>query len=181
MDGGIFWTWLEEVFIPSTAGKCHPDRPVILLLDNFSSHLQSGMLTLAAANNIEILGFPAHSTDLLQPLDVGLMGPLKQHFRRAVKSWRMKDSGINMTADLTTSSMVDVLALPQDQKHASVWDETFKPSNIRSAFSKAGIWPMDPDAVKHKLFGLDETLPNSMPDDRAISPSESTTAAEDSG
>ena len=35
---------------------------------------------MARDHNVELLGLPAHTTHILQPLDVSINGPLKQKF-----------------------------------------------------------------------------------------------------
>lgn len=35
---------------------------------------------MAKENGVELLGLPAHTTHILQPLDVSVNGPLKQRF-----------------------------------------------------------------------------------------------------
>ena len=54
-----------------------PARPVILIQDGHTSHVSIQLIELARANNVHILCLPAHTTHLLQPLDVGVFKSFK--------------------------------------------------------------------------------------------------------
>jgi hypothetical protein len=56
-------------------------RSVLLILDNFSAHIQGVELT-PPPSNIRIQWLPANSTSLFQPLDQGIINTLKIHYRR---------------------------------------------------------------------------------------------------
>lgn len=56
-------------------------RSVLLLMDNFSAHIQ-GVELLPPPSNIRIQWLPANSTSLYQPLDQGINNTLKLHYRR---------------------------------------------------------------------------------------------------
>ena len=47
-------------------------------MDNHESHISIPLIELAIANNVCLLGLPPHTTHILQPLDVGVFGPLKE-------------------------------------------------------------------------------------------------------
>ena len=50
--------------------------PVLLFVDGHNSHLALDLLGLARANNTTYC-LPPNTTHILQPLDVGVFGPLK--------------------------------------------------------------------------------------------------------
>lgn len=59
------------------------DGPALLLADNFDCHVsQEGKDVLAAHANAQLYPLPPNSTSTCQPLDVGVMGPLKSKIRR---------------------------------------------------------------------------------------------------
>lgn len=64
------------------------DDPVLLLLDNHSSHLTIEALDIAAANGVRILSFPPHCSHRLHPLDVSVFGPVKAYFKSQVAAWK---------------------------------------------------------------------------------------------
>ena len=67
--------------------KCSPNHPVLLLLDHHESHMSIEGLDLCKANGITLLTFPPHCSHRLQPLDVAVYAPLKQHYNNACTSW----------------------------------------------------------------------------------------------
>ena len=73
MEGELFKSWLEEIFIPF----CGSRRPVLLILDNHDSHISIEIIEKANDNQIELYGLPPHTTHIVQPLDVAIYGPLK--------------------------------------------------------------------------------------------------------
>lgn len=80
MDTKQFRTAVEVMFVSqvnalrSAAGT--PKEPVLLLLDGASTRLGLDFKELKR-QNIHILFFPAHSSHLLQPLDLSVFGELK--------------------------------------------------------------------------------------------------------
>ena len=75
--------WLEKLFIPSTNSRVR-GRFRLLILDGHGSHLTPRFDRLCAENDIIPLCMPAHSSYLLQPLDVGCFAVLKRAYGRFV-------------------------------------------------------------------------------------------------
>jgi hypothetical protein len=58
------------------------DGPAALILDNFDSHVsEEGQRVVAEELNSKVAPFPPNTTAVCQPLDVGVMGPLKAKIR----------------------------------------------------------------------------------------------------
>ena len=73
MDGEWFRRWFKDIFLE----HCGSRRPVLLICDNDDSHISFDLMKMAVENGVEILGFPSHTTHILQPLDVAMFGSLK--------------------------------------------------------------------------------------------------------
>jgi hypothetical protein len=83
---------------------------------------------------------PAHSTHRLQPLDVGLFGPLSTAYSKQVNNLMHKSLGlVSMTKRLFYPLFRDA------------WIEAFTEKNILRAFEKTGIWPHNPNIVLDKI------------------------------
>ena len=54
-----------------------PARPVILIQHGHALHVSISLIEVARANDVHILCLPAHTTHLLQPLDVGVFKSFK--------------------------------------------------------------------------------------------------------
>ena len=79
MDSNLFVQWLEEVFVPN----CSRSRPVLLTMDNLGAHMTPRAIDVAKANQIELLCLLAHSTHLLQSLDVRVFHLVKSNLAKA--------------------------------------------------------------------------------------------------
>ena len=84
---------------------------------------------------IEIMGFPPHTTHLLQPLDVGIFNHVKKSYTQICVS-----SGMRSSKSIITKSY-----FPITWKNAIEQGAT--PSVIQSAFRRSGVFPFDPCAV----------------------------------
>ena len=62
-------------------------RPVLLILDGHASHVTINVIKLAHENNIHLLCLPAHTSHILQPLDVGVFYSFKINNSKACKKY----------------------------------------------------------------------------------------------
>ncbi|XP_074034640.1 uncharacterized protein [Leptinotarsa decemlineata] len=74
-----------------------PENPVLLLVDNHSSHISLQGINYCRENGIVIMGFPPHTTHQLQPLDVYFFWPLKTYFSRDSDSFVVSNTGQTIT------------------------------------------------------------------------------------
>ena len=81
---------------------------------------------------------PPHSSHLLQPLDVGCFGPLKQAYGRQVKDL--------MRTHINHISKLEFLYAFREAFFASITER-----NIQGGFAGAGLVPYDPERVLSKL------------------------------
>lgn len=81
---------------------------------------------------------PPHSSHILQPLDVGCFGPLKQAYGRQIENL--------MRANITHITKDDfILAF------AAAFQESMTESNIKGGFRGAGLVPLNAEGVLSKL------------------------------
>lgn len=76
-DNEIGLEWLEKVFDAQTRHKS-PGRKRLLILDGHASHLSCKFIQYARPRDIILLCFPAHSTAMLQALDIVLFAILSK-------------------------------------------------------------------------------------------------------
>lgn len=81
MSADLFTLWLQDFYRDV---KPKPRDPVVLLVDNHKSHVSPLGLHYAYRHNIHIIGLPPNTTSALQPLDVGVFGPMKQRWREEI-------------------------------------------------------------------------------------------------
>jgi len=56
------------------------ESPILLVLDNHTSHLSVEVIDMAIDHGITMISFPPHCSHRMQPLDVGVFGPFKKMF-----------------------------------------------------------------------------------------------------
>ena len=76
MDGQAFNEWLCQVMQLYVAAR---DNNVLVLLDNFSVHMQHGNVSALQILCAEVEVIPAGYTTVLQAMDKGLHKPFKQY------------------------------------------------------------------------------------------------------
>ena len=118
---------------PRTKGKYR-----LLILDGHESHHSTEFELHCQQNNIITLCMPPHSSHLLQPLDVGCFGPLKQAYGRQVEDL--------MRMHINHVSKLEFLCGFRAAFFASMTER-----NIQGGFAGAGLVPYDPERVLSKL------------------------------
>jgi hypothetical protein len=78
--------WLEKVFLPQTQLE-HLDDARLLIVDSYRSHTSDEFMTTCYLNNIYLLFLPAHTSHILQPLDLSCFSSLKTEYRRQVGNY----------------------------------------------------------------------------------------------
>jgi len=101
METQLFTEWFSSVFLVSVK---HIKDPILLLLDGHASHISPEVIRLAKANNVHMMCLPSNSSHLTQPVDVGLLKPVKTVFRQVVEEDGLNNSfrqiGTNIFASL---------------------------------------------------------------------------------
>ena len=134
-DEKLGYYWLTEIYNPCSLENAwrlgRVDDKWLLILDGHSSHVNLQFSEFCDRHNIICFCLPAHSTHLLQPLDVGLFGPLQRHDGKAVENYH----------NTTNIGISHCNCLPL-YKEARV--KAYTEQNIKSAFWKTGIVPFLP-------------------------------------
>ncbi len=78
--------WLEKVFLPQTAPS-DLSRRELLILDGHGSHTTAEFTTTCYQHNVYLLFLPAHTSHVVQPLDLGCFSSLKTAYRRQLADW----------------------------------------------------------------------------------------------
>lgn len=116
------------------------DNPVLLILDNHSSHISLAAVNFCRDYGIHMLTLPPHSSHKMQPLDRGFFGPLKIKFAYECDKWLSHHPG-----RVIGQTEIAQLVNEAFQKAASL-------SNAVSGFKISGIWPIDRDIFSDEDF-----------------------------
>ncbi|KAF1922285.1 DDE-domain-containing protein [Didymella exigua CBS 183.55] len=85
--------WLEQVFERETASKTRGSWR-LLILDGHSSHITMAFINFCSCHKILLLIYPPHSTQTLQPLDVGCFSPFGNNYSKELVLAAFKATGI---------------------------------------------------------------------------------------
>jgi hypothetical protein len=108
-------------------------------MDSHGSHLIIEFVSYCYENKITPFLLPAHSTHLLQPLDIGIFQSFKHHHQYILEE-QIQYGGLDY-------SKADFLAGFNEMRQ-----HTFRSTVIKGAFEKAGLIPFDPQKVLTKLI-----------------------------
>lgn len=101
------------------------NEPTLLIYDGHSTHVQLSVIEVAKEHNITIIKFPAHSSHLLQPLDLSVFKPFKDKWDSVMVKWQRSNYGQKLT-----KKEFSVLI-------GQVW-ENLNPLNIINGFKRGG-------------------------------------------
>lgn len=129
----------------------------LLVLDGHGSHITVQFDEFCSQNNIIPICMPAHSSHILQPLDICCFAPLKAAYRSEI------DANIRLGIHYITKDEF-IVAFKQSRPAA------ISTNNIKKGFSAAGLVPLDPNRVLEQLNTLLRT-PSPLPEQpRVLSP-----------
>ena len=114
---------------------------ILLLFDDHTSHISPTLIKWARTQNLILFVLPAHTSHILQPLDVSLFGPFKYFYYSECSSFMQQNIGRVITR-------YDICSLA-----CKAYLKASTPVNIQSGFRKTGIFPFSQEAVsEEKLF-----------------------------
>ncbi len=124
----------------------------LLILDGHESHHSDAFEEYCKEHNIVTLCMPAHSSHILQPLDVGCFSPLKKAYGREIE-------------DMICAHIIHITKDDFFPAFHAAFKSAMTESNIQGGFRGAGLVPFDPEKV---ISTLDlklktPTPPNSRP------------------
>ena len=122
-----FQAYLE--WLVGTLRRRRTTFPILLIVDGFSGHISIDISEYCKAHGVVLYCLPPNCTNILQPCDVTIMGPLKTYYTQEVRMWQMRSSP---NACLTKYTFPEVLR--QIMKR-------IKPEAIINGFAYTGISP----------------------------------------
>ena len=132
MQAKLFDSWFRKHFMRYAPAS----RPLLLLLDGHSSHYCPDTINLAAENGIIIFTLPPNTTHLTQPLDKGVFGPFKMHWKRVCHDFQVSHPG-------QVVNYYNFCSL-----FSKAWVESMTCINIVAGFKTTGVYPVNRDAIQ---------------------------------
>ena len=114
-------------------------RYQLLLVDGHNSHYSRAFLEYARTHQILVLCYPAHTTHILQGLDVVIFATMKLYLSDERDKWE-RETGQKI-------SKMNFLAI-----YGRAHLRTLTAENIKAAFRKTGVWPFNPNVISTEMM-----------------------------
>ena len=121
------------MFDPQTKERAN-QRPRVLICDGFGTHKTFEILEFCFENSIILCRLPSHTSHKLQPYNISVFGPLKAAYRDQVERQERGCIGTIGKEHLT-------------YLYSPARDQALISRSIRAGWSKAGLFPVNPDKV----------------------------------
>ena len=125
--------WLQRVFLPDTAPS--QDRWRMLILDGHGSHVDLEFLWICKQNKVRLLFLPAHSSHVLQPLDLSVFSVVKRFYRQQIQELSYLDDAAPVKKERFITAY-----------HAAR-ESAITERVIRAGWATAGICPLNINRV----------------------------------
>jgi len=145
--------WVKICFDASTRDKAKGQYR-LLLCDGHDSHVSAQFVRYCLNNKIVLFLLLPHSSHILQPLDVGVFGPLKTA----------------MAAQLNRLFAAEIARLHKIEwvdKYIPAREKAITVTNIQGGWRGAGIFPFNSHRVLRTIF---ESITSSTPSPETIDP-----------
>jgi len=128
----IFYPWLVEQ---------KTEFPVILYMDNHSSHLNLPLVTFCREKQIELVMLPPNSTHIMQPLDISFFRPFKDLWKKCVPKWKNQEGVAQIKKEHFQLVLKFTLDNMKNEKNVVV-----------SGFKGSGLYPFNSKAVDYDIL-----------------------------
>lgn len=142
-NGAIFREYLENHFLKFVPRS--DNQKVLLLLDGHRSHVSVDLIEWAKEQGIIIFFLPAHTSHILQPMDVSCYGPLEKIYNNLCHKLMRESS-----ATITRYNVCEVAG--------KAYTRALSSENIQSGFRKSGIYPLNPEAIRMEYLAPAEVF-----------------------
>lgn len=148
INAELFYQYLKHFQKHAKASK---EDPVLLILDNHSSHCTLEVVTFCKENSIHVLSIPPHSSHKTQPLDRNFFKALKDFYGDLCDQWLVNNPGRTITQSEVAKLFGDAYA-----KICTI-------ERAENAFRVCGIVPLN-----KFIFSEEDFLPASVTDQMEI-------------
>jgi len=125
--------WLQRIFLPETAPL--DDRWRMLILDGHGSHINLEFLWTCKQNKVQLLFLPAHSSHVLQPLDLSVFSVVKRFYRNQIQELSHLDDAAPVKKERFITAYYNA-------REAAITERV-----VRAGWATAGICPLNIERV----------------------------------
>ncbi|XP_061174843.1 uncharacterized protein LOC133183985 [Saccostrea echinata] len=135
----VFQTYLSEHFLKYVQ-RPNENQPILILYDGHRSHINLTLVDWAKQHNIVLFVLPAHTSHVLQPLDLGCFGPFQEIYNAECHKFLRE----NPSSKITRYNICSLAC--------KAYAHALSQGNLQSSFRRAGIFPFDKNAVDPSNF-----------------------------
>ncbi|XP_017302856.1 uncharacterized protein LOC108253432 [Diaphorina citri] len=140
MQDYVFEKWLTK-FVQVQ----HIEKPILVTFDGHGSHLTYNVTKIAQENGLILLCLPPNTSHALQPLDVGVFGPMKTEWKNILKNWYRQSRLKNIDKAIFPSLLKQLLK------------SSFKSEHVIGGFKGSGLYPVNKHAVDGKIVTVESS------------------------
>ena len=169
--------YVENIIVPyvEKAREFHgEDRAALVIMDNFKGQITESIFSLLDSNNIHVCLLPSNTTDRLQPMDISVNKPAKDHLRDQFNQWYSERVVAQLEGDISDIEQVELqpidlgmLAMKELGAKWLVNTATYigeNPHLIVNGFVRSGIvaaldgQDTEPESDEHQELDSDDSL-----------------------
>jgi hypothetical protein len=153
IDGPIFRNYIQNFFVEEIIKRRNlngeENEPALLVMDHHSSRDALDAKLLWEEHKILLLLIPAHSSHIVQPLDLSTNGEFKQKLRERFKVIPDEDASTRRNRLMQVS--------------ARVLSRVNNKDTIKTGWERTGLWPYNPEVAYRSSAVVEaiELLPSS--------------------
>lgn len=136
----LFIEWLKHFKVKSNPSLADP---ILLILDNHTTHCSVEAYDFCIENGIVVLSIPPHTSHRLQPLDLTIFGPLNTALNKAIEAEMKLKNYVKITSEQLPSLF-----------HAA-WTKICSTEKAVNGFRSAGIYPFNRNVFSDDEYYVD--------------------------
>ena len=141
MTPSFFSAWiLHFIELVYHLGGILPEHRHLLILDGHNSHVTLEVVQEVKSAKLDLLTLPSHTSHALQPMDVAVFKPFKQHFHEYRDFW----TSWNLDQPAIKTTLVHWVSLALRKALTN--------TNIRRGFRATGIFPLNRHVVDSHML-----------------------------
>lgn len=108
MNGEIFFNYIRNVFFPWAKSHEIP-FPLVVFIDGHASHLTLPLCEFCSKNDIILVALLPNATHIYQPMDIGVIFPLKQIWKRRRQAWEIENRAVSFSRNFFSALLSESL------------------------------------------------------------------------